>query len=459
MRAALFIVSCAWLSTAAAVMAGPSPSDFRATATIQGEFEPNTPVRVTLSREIISEAEPDFADVRLFDDRDQETPYVIYRQTEAHEAPTAFEFEIVAYDESEKRAVITLKRPDDAPAFRGIELVITGTDFKKEVRVAAGPTTEALQEIATDTIFDFSSRIDLRDTSIAVPQTDAAFLRIVLEDKASRPSQKPDMRLRYEGLEFWTNGKAAGPIRVERILGWSGEKKPAENHFDHVAIDQPAATVDEDGNTVLDLGVRLPVAHMTFDVANPYYYRRVQLLTADENGDGEYSVAGSGVIYRMPGQSEPHNKVVFNRPTRRLRARVLNDDNPPLRVRNVEIAWIRRNLYLVPEPGRRYTLYVGSEDVATPKYELDRLIPSDHGKLAQYAAMSLAHLQPNSGYEPRIQASTREAAEHAIFVALVVALVCILGVWAYRLLSTMKTGTPEQTSGGKASDTHTGSQP
>ena len=57
------------------------------------------------------------------------------------------------------------------------------------------------------------------------------------------------MRLRYEGLEFWTDGTGAGPFRVDRILGWSGERKPEQRYFDAFTVDGPSATVDEHGNT------------------------------------------------------------------------------------------------------------------------------------------------------------------------------------------------------------------
>ncbi len=83
----------------------------------------------------------------------KETPCVIYKQTQAHETPKSFAFEIVSYDDTEGSAEITLKRPNDAPAFREIELVIAGRDFKKHIRVEAGTAPDAMRAIAADTIF------------------------------------------------------------------------------------------------------------------------------------------------------------------------------------------------------------------------------------------------------------------------------------------------------------------
>ena len=299
-----------------------------------------------------------------------------------------------------------------------------------------------MREIAADTIFDFSSRIDLRKTSVAIPETDSAFLRLSLRDDAPA-LDGPEMRLRYEGLEFWTEGTKDGPFRVERILGWSGERRPAEHYYDHVTIDTPTVIIDEHGDSVIELRGRLPVARVTFEVGNSYYHRRVELLTATDDRGAEYRVAARGTIYKIPGMTESHDKISFNQPSHYLRLKVLNEDNPPLRIRSVKIEWIRRNLYFVPEPGRTYTLHVGSDVVASPHYELGKLIPSDHAKLRHFASLSLEALQPNVGYDPSSKPTKREGLEQAAFVGLVVILACALTIWAVHLLKKMPTETNE----------------
>lgn len=50
------VMSTACLLTTTTATAGPTSSDFRSTAAIQGDFSPNAPVIVPLSPEIIAEA-------------------------------------------------------------------------------------------------------------------------------------------------------------------------------------------------------------------------------------------------------------------------------------------------------------------------------------------------------------------------------------------------------------------
>jgi hypothetical protein len=168
----------------------------------------------------------------------------------------------------------------------------------------------------------------------------------------------------------------------------------------------------------------------------------VQLL-ASPDGVEPYSVAGTGVVYKVPGMPESENTLRFERPSSHLRLKILNQDNPPLEIQGVEIAWVRRNLYFVPEPDRTYELYVGSDAATQPRYELTKLIPSDHLQLAGYAEMTLTTLQKNPAFDPSMRPATRDVVEKTVLAGVVVILVCALSMWAYRLLKNL----PSNTSG------------
>jgi len=420
---------------------GSARTDFEAMASVMGELTPNVPVRVPLTPAILTKARPTFADIRLYDDHGLETPYVIYRQTTIRQAPVSFEFDVVSYQQTGSTEELTLRRPNQGGPFVELELDIAGADFNKRVEVAAGAHLAMLQPVANDVIFDFSSRVDLRKTRVRFAETDASFVRITLTDIGKDERRNPEMKLRYEGLEFWTAGATPGPFRIDRIIGWAGEKKSAEHYYDRVAFTQITSQLDDAGNTVVYLDAKLPVAQITLHVANSYYYRRVQPLTSPD-GVEPYGVARTGVIYKVPGMLESKNTVRFELPASHLRLKILNQDNPPLDIQGVEIAWVRRNLYFVPEPDRTYELYVGSDIATQPHYELKKLIPSDHLQLAGYAEMALTALLENPAFDPAMRPATREVVEKTVLVVVVVILVCALAMWSYRLL----TNVPRETS-------------
>lgn len=413
-----------------------SPSDFMFQAVITGETTPGLPMRVSLGQGVLSATQRDFADLRVFDDLGRETPYVIYEQTEAPKRTSTFAFEIVSYDTSGESEEIVLKQPASAKPFHEIEFVIAGRDFKKSVEVFAGQSTGALQQVGAETIFDFSSRVDLRRTTVDVKETDAPYLRIVLSDETPDERGGSEIELRYEGLEFWTAGEKPGPFRVERILGHTGERKSASHAYDVAHHASPPTRLDDDGNTIIDLAGNLPVAFVRLEVENPYYRRRVQMLAGDIGQEGEYHSVGEGVIYKVPGMNESEDTIWFRRPQGNYRLRIINEDNPPLDVRSVETGWVRRNLYFVHEEGRHYSLHAGSDnhDVASPRYDLGSLIPADHAKLKQYASLSIGDLQTNPNYAPTMDRSTRDRLERTALTVVVIAVVCLMAFWVARLL-------------------------
>jgi hypothetical protein len=157
----------------------------------------------------------------------------------------------------------------------------------------------------------------------------------------------------------------------------------------------------------------------------------------DTDKDDAYQPVVSGVIYKLPGVATTDNTLrVQHAQSSYLRLKILNGDNPPLRLQQVEAAWIRQNLYFIPAAGRRYTLYFGGEQMRAPEYELRRLLPAQPTRLEQYAAVSLGDIQPHARYNPRAAQGMSTQVEKTLLSVVVLVLAGSLGFWAYRLLKT-----------------------
>jgi hypothetical protein len=194
------------------------------------------------------------------------------------------------------------------------------------------------------------------------------------------------MTLHYEGLQFRVGGGQATEVRIDQIVA---RQEPVAPVYDRVSLPHPATTTDRDGNTVVRLGnVRLPIAELALQVDNAYYYRQVELWATDADRQDAYRQLAHGVIYKIPGMSTAKNTLAIHQPQRSyVQVKILNADNPPLRVQQVDLAWVRQNLYFIPEAGRRYTLYCGGAQVQSPTYELRYLLPADQATLQHYTAV------------------------------------------------------------------------
>jgi hypothetical protein len=242
------------------------------------------------------------------------------------------------------------------------------------------------------------------------------------------------VRWQYEGLDFTVPGKAANAFRIDQLAGRGGQEQTVV--YDRAVVPAPETHPDAQGNTLVSLRrVNLPVAQLTLAVDNLYYHRQVELWAADTDTAEAYQRVASGVIYKLPEVQTANNTLPL-RPLQQpyLRLKILNGDNPPLRLQQVEIAWVRQNLYFIPEAAQRYTLYFGGGQLLAPAYDLQRLLPADSVKLEHYAVWSVGDVQPHPDYHPRRPEGRNDRAETILFTAVVLLLVCGMGFWVYRLL-------------------------
>jgi len=422
------------LFTLAGVVNAAQPTDFRFFSTIAEELPAQTPVRLPLPREVIAATSNDFADVRVFDETGLETPYVIHEQREAPR--TAFTFTVLSYHQTEAVEEIVLERPKDTGPIQELAFFTSARDFKKSVHVMASRDFISWRDIGMDTIFDFSSRIDLRHARVALPETEAPYLKLVLHDETSPQPDSPDARVYYDGVEVFLPGKRTKPFRIDRIEGRADAFPETFRRYDHTMFTNPQVTTDENRNTIVPLGqVNLPIAEIALTVENVYYHRRVELWAAESEQKNAYRFLAGGTVYKIPGMNKPENTLQVQQSQRQyLQLKIINGDNPPLRLQQVELAWVRRNLYFIPEAGQRYKLYFGNPQVTTPNYELKHILQAEPRTLNQYVAVSLGAVRSNPDYRPSVSRSAREKFERIAFITVILLLVCGMSLWLYRLL-------------------------
>jgi len=411
-------------------------SDFRLKAPVEGDMKPGIPLRLALSYKVIAETSPGFTDLRLFDDLGREIPYVIHMERRAKQKPRSFTWKVMNYNNNHDTQTIILERPGIADAVLDVELITTDRDFNKAIEVHAGDDPGSWKLIAAGVLFDFSSHIDLRRTTLKIPETHTRYLKVILKDNIRPSRHEEKMSFRYKELEFSLSGQKTGEIKIDRFTSRISRKRTEKLRLDQVIISSPRTSIDREGDTIVALGhLNLPVERMLLGVNNRYYYRHVELWVGKTAEDKSYSLAARDTIYRIPDISEERNTLFFNMKSYGyMRLKIINHDNPPLQVEEVKIQWIRRNLYFIPEEDRGYVLYLGGRNIRSPQYDLQRLIPDKYSKLMSYAECKVGALKKNEAYSPGTDPQLRARFEKYMFAGLVILLVCVLGFWVFRLM-------------------------
>ncbi|MDY0095646.1 MAG: DUF3999 family protein [Candidatus Vecturithrix sp.] len=427
------LVAWCWISASFAA----ERSEFEYFLPLEGAGEVDTPVRVALTPEVVTLTSNQFADLRVFDDQGQETPFILYTQQPA--PANAFDWQALSYQSSAGTQTVMLERPAHIRGtVQELGIDTPNRDFEKKAEIFASVDQQSWTLMFTGVMFDFSSRINLRKTHLEFPATAAKYLKIQIYENIAPQEQEENLRFRYKDLEFAVTGQAgvAEELTLTRFHSRALPENARPVEFSHTTVVQPETYLDENKNTIVSLGrVNLPLERVDLRIGKGFFYRTVELLAAQQDQDDAYFSVAQDVIYRVPGIEEEKTTLEFRQTQYPyLRLKIVNHDNPPLTVQEATVLWAQRDLYFIPEPGRSYALYCSGNAVQTPKYDIEQLIPQRYDRLLNYAEWQTGALQKNPNYRAKADPDARAKLERYLFVGFVILIAAGLGMWMLQLM-------------------------
>lgn len=434
----IIILCCITLPLFAAQL---TPADFTSCANVQGAVKAESLYQLHLGTEIIKKAGANLEDLRLFDASNRETPLVVIGNVPPHETIETYPLEITGYDNDASSVIVFMKLPQKHRAISVLNLETADRDFKKRVVLAESDDNRNWKHLMEDTIYDFSSQVNVRKTKLDFAPTDARYFRLTVMDARPQTADQPSIKLTYKDLDFSVNGMKKKELRIHAVQGITGmpaEKKPV---YDQKTFANLSPALDSGGNTVIMLPANLPIDMLALDIANPYYYRGVQLYGSSTGKEGSWQPLVHDVIYRFPLSSERHeerNVLAHHVPKRAYyKIVVMNKNNPPLEIRAVTCSWVQQNLYFIAlKNSERYSLCFGNTRIARPDYDIARFVNQDTLSRHSFARLELSTPQAGSG--PRLTLGERVSGMERLLLKIVVMLLVIgMGFWLYTLLKKM----------------------
>ncbi len=416
--------------------AAPTPADFQNCADVEGTLKAEKLYQVHLSDEIISKANAGLQDLRVFDSSQKETPWVVIENVPPHEMIETYPLEITGYDSDTSSATVFTKLPQKHRPISVLDLASADRDFKKRVALFGSSDGKTWKPVTEDSIYDFSSQVNVRKTKIEFAKTDYRYFRLKLTDFKPQAGAGPSIKLKYEGLDFSVNGVLQKKdLRVQSVEGSTqtpSEKKPV---YDRKTFDRLAPTLDKDGNTVIILQADLPFDRLTFDIANPYYYRTVTVYGSSTGKEDSYRYVTSQVIYRFPLSSEQHEEKNFieQRMPKQTYYKVviMNKNNPALELKGLTFAWVQQNLYFIAlRNNERYSLCFGNAQIKRPDYDIANFVNQNTLSRNTYERAELASWRASGGPRPERFGGI----EKLILKIVVILLVIGMGLWLYTLM-------------------------
>lgn len=412
----------------------PLPASFRYRATLTGTFVPDAPVRVPLSRQVLASTR-ELQDLRVFSRGDALVPHALRTDMVGESEQAWFDFKIVGYQESGSQAEILLERPDGIPSFEALTVDTANRNFHRQITLQVSPDSKNWQTAESGAIYDFSSRIALRHTTLRVATHHEKFLKLVLQ----RPVEAAAGTLgrQYKDLRLQTDESGQPPFRINACRGAYTRRlvRRPDLHWEPLPglSAQPAA----DGSSIVPLGeLNLPLQALRLRLDAPLYYRDVEIQAADRDDDRDYQTVARGAVHRLPSLADTTEEIACPSRQRRFwRLRIVNGDNPPLAVQGAEIAWAGVSLYFVPVAGRGYELYCGNPLIKGAAFDVDRLLPQEMEQPERYPALPLGRLVENPRFDQRLILETVAPETQRRLMIVIVGLVVVLAaIWLFFLL-------------------------
>jgi len=436
-----------WLAIAAgATMAqvdSPTVEQFKYQAEIRGAIRRHAICRIPLPLELLTRSESNLADMRLYDADGREIPFVVRfsrLQPKITEAPLT----ITSYETSRGSVQLTVTVPEAIGAVSGIDFTIPERDFRKQVTVIANDPTGPF--IGQDTIYDFSSHVDLRRTRVDFPATDARALVLRITDSEAAPENRDTVQVTATGLEIIFSRSWAKQLRIDAVHGRSVQEEPGGPRIDRWPLRPVPAVQNASRQTVIDIPVRLPAGRIQFDVATPVFYRTVAVESSPNGRDGNWQPFASGTICAFPLGGRPERRLHLDLPgtgIAQYRIAIENGDSPPLEIRSLSFESPTREIFFVADNDRQpYRLMVGARSVRAPNYDIDRFGGSDAWADQARTQVTMGAVSGNPDYDPQAGASRREQVERTVLIAVILALVIGLGYWLFILLRKGGVGAP-----------------
>jgi hypothetical protein len=360
-----------------------APADAAASAARFGAF--------VLDEEIFGALNSRRSNLRIIDGTGAEVPFLIRTQTGERtvEELNRVPFKKLSFAElPDNRIEIELER-DPSDLYRtsqisSAEIASSLRNFEKFVSLWHSRDRTSWELLAEERpIFDYSRYIDIRNSLVAFPQSDARYIRLRI---ANITEQRQSPFTHYK--RTLKAGEAVATTE-SFSLTHAEFKIDAVTFFERVTRSVPGRSVvttynaadfslreEEKKSIVSFTTARVPLSEIRPDIGSAFFHRRYSL---DTSADGKrWTTLQSGTISCAGPQSAGSGARVIRlaRPHRAAHWRIVihNEDSPALEIRGVETAGDVHEAVFYCNPAMQYRVLYGAGDATTPVYDIGRVL-------------------------------------------------------------------------------------
>jgi len=330
----------------------PDAWAFRKSVTVPALSQPSF-VELRLDSDVMRNAAPTLADLRLRDDTGGDVAYAVRRREKLGSSVTRESPMLDPVTTREGSVRFVLDTGADRRPHGRVRLSVReqARNFRVPVRVEIADDGRAWRLVReAGFIYRLEGETKTADTSVSYPVTTARWLRVTV------------------GPE---KGQALPLAGAAIVIGDAGRQ---EDRIPATLVERDAESMRRTTRVVLDLRSRRPADRVELDVGERTFHRVVLVEAGDDRKTWRWVGSGAISAVDVAGIRERLSSVRFPETAARyLRLTLQNLDEPPLTVTGARVFAVKRSLVFEATPGRTYVLDYGNP--AAVAHRADARIP------------------------------------------------------------------------------------
>ena len=215
-----------------------------------------------------------------------------------------------------------------------------------------------------------------QDTTVTFPVSVFKYLKVVIADPEGKP------------------------VKISGVKSARYTREPEREVTRQPRFDASLNREEKSSELVVDLATKgLGITKVSVNADDANFKRTVFVYAGD--GSDKWRFVGSGHIFRYttPAYAAEHRTVAIQKTDDLyLKINIVNNDDAPLVIRDVEVSSVYRELLFISQSDTRYALYYGNERADAPRYDLAAYV--NYLDTTPAPVASLSEQKENTVYVP-----------------------------------------------------------
>ena len=356
--------------------------------------------KIALSPEIISASKPDYSDIRIFDSKHAEIPYILVAEQPATERTGFREYDVIENNYLPELALTRIIVHNSTKSIIStLSLIVRNTEVEKEITLKGSDDQKNWYIIK-------------KNFPVASSAYDGETFRMMVLDFP---------KSNYAFFELTMNEKKKDPLQVMKVGYFDSEV--AKGLYTEI----PAPIIKQIDSAKVRKSYISIKFNQTYEISRLKFMLKGPALYLRDCHVGRYVKSHNKLVFDEIGYFELSSKNQpvweFNKiKTDELTIIIDNSDNAPLQV--ISLLGFQLNKYLIAnlKNGEVYDLFVGNKKLFSPEYDLKYFSDSISAGIAVIKTSHLLRLGQSS-------VSEKKTIFNKTFLWIVIGIIIVLLAW------------------------------